>query len=289
LIYLVGLLLSTHSIQKGKAVENATTTKTLIQNKYAVTEDADENKKKIVIEKQSKAQSSWRAKYAPESVWTGSEAELTQDRKDYPLKCVWTKSKGLEVWRDSGRSLEEAEKCCIYIWLPGRQDRTKDKPIHQCLRVPRDVQAKTFHDARKYCRKQFGEDLATFRDIPELRWKLLGYMLPEGTQAWIGAHRNKTASPFGNDGTRWLTHSLEGPKDDVEINWGKDVFEECNCGIKADQSQDFELGIFVKKVKPYDWAKTATVTMKRWWETHVANVNNNENKFDFACGEKEIV
>jgi len=129
LFYLIGLILSTDSIQQGHAVENATNatnaTKTSIQNKYAVTEDADENKKKIVIEKQSKAQSSWRAKYAPESVWTGSEAELTQDQKDYPLKCVWTKSKGLEVWRDSGRSLEEAEKCCIYIWLPGRQDRRR--------------------------------------------------------------------------------------------------------------------------------------------------------------------
>jgi len=282
LIYLIGLLLSTHLIQQGKAVENATTTtKTSIQNKYAVTEDADENKKKIVIEKQSKAQSSWRAKYAPESVWTGSEAELTQDRKDYPLKCVWTKSKGLEVWRDSGRSLEEAEKCCIYIWFPG--DRAKGKPTHQCVRVPRDVQTKTFHDARKYCRKQFGEDLATYRDMPELRWKLLGYMLPEGTQAWIGAHRNKTASPNGLDGLRWLTHTLKGPKDDVEVSFGRDVFEECNCGIKADQSQDFELGMFVKKVKPYDWKN-----MKRWWETHIANVNNNENKFAFACGEKEI-
>jgi len=76
LFYLIGLILSTDSIQQGHAVENATNatnaTKTSIQNKYAVTEDADENKKKIVIEKQSKAQSTWRAKY-PEKLFVEAD------------------------------------------------------------------------------------------------------------------------------------------------------------------------------------------------------------------------
>merc|ERR1711915_141531 len=77
LIYLIGLLLSTHLIQQGKAVEDATTTmKTSIQNKYAVTEDAEENKKIIVIEKQSKAADQKSAKEEALTAKTGGLEQL---------------------------------------------------------------------------------------------------------------------------------------------------------------------------------------------------------------------
>jgi len=61
----------------GKAVENATTTtKTSIQNKYAVTEDAEENKKIIVIEKQSKAADQKSAKEEALTAKTGGLEQL---------------------------------------------------------------------------------------------------------------------------------------------------------------------------------------------------------------------
>merc|ERR1712180_59001 len=158
LIYLIGLLLSTHLIQQGKAVENATsTTKTSIQNKYTVTEDAEENKKIIVIEKQSKAadqksakeealtaktggleqlivkaQSTWRAKAA-----YGPTVYYTDKVEEYPVKCVWN-SGSLEVWANSGKNIEEAEKCCRYL---------KEIKIYRC--IWRVDQKKTFRDAQK--------------------------------------------------------------------------------------------------------------------------------------------
>jgi len=299
----------------GKAVENATTTtKTSIQNKYAVTEDAEENKKIIVIEKQSKAadqksakeealtaktggleqlivkaQSTWRAKAA-----YGPTVYYTDKVGKYPLKCVWN-SGSLEVWANSGKNIEEAEKCCRYL---------KEIKIYRC--IWRVDQKKTFRDAQKYCQQNGMGDLATFRNKPYHDWKVLGYMLPIGARVWIGAHRDKTAyallptengvqkKAYFNNAATWLT-GPKHPNPDCTYCPGilaleKDLFEACKCGISADQSQDFELGIFVEKVEKYEWLEPRyNETVNRWWNNlQVANANDNENKFSFVCGDIEL-
>jgi len=146
----------------GKAVENATTTtKTSIQNKYAVTEDAEENKKIIVIEKQSKAadqksakeealtaktggleqlivkaQSTWRAKaaYGPTVYYTdkGTKEPLLNNVHETPdRKLSWEipSEMRLEFWKSG--SLGE-------LWKKYRRsgemlpllEGNKDLPMH---------------------------------------------------------------------------------------------------------------------------------------------------------------
>jgi len=92
LIYLIGLLLSTHSIQQGKAIENATTTKTSIQidsvesaNSTQTNEDANEENKSTEQTNEDAIEENQSTERAARKMYIKMDKEADENEKKHRL------------------------------------------------------------------------------------------------------------------------------------------------------------------------------------------------------------